>query len=73
MILASSKLVSNSQMMAGFLTVMSSLKIMSESSLYYEGKMVYRFDHRFGDYRDRQEGRVDSVLHALPIEAQGPR
>ena len=34
----------------------------------YEGKMVYHFDHRFGDYRDRQEGRVDSVLPRTPIE-----
>jgi len=28
----------------------------------YEGKMIYHFDHRFGDYRNRQEGRIDSVL-----------
>jgi N-6 DNA Methylase len=28
----------------------------------YEGKMIYHFDHRFGDYRYREKGRVDSVL-----------
>ncbi len=28
----------------------------------YEGKMIYHFDHRFGDYRNRAEDRVDSVL-----------
>jgi hypothetical protein len=28
----------------------------------YEGKMIYHFDHRFGDYRERAADRVDSVL-----------
>ena len=28
----------------------------------YEGKMVYHYDHRFGDYRNRGANRVDSVL-----------
>jgi hypothetical protein len=28
----------------------------------YEAKLVYLFDHRFGDYRNRPKGRVDSVL-----------
>jgi Eco57I restriction-modification methylase len=28
----------------------------------YEGKMVYHYDHRFGDYRDREEGTIDHVL-----------
>jgi hypothetical protein len=28
----------------------------------YEGKMIYHFDHRFGDYRDRSQDRIDSVL-----------
>lgn len=28
----------------------------------YEGKMIYHYDHRFGDYRERASDRVDSVL-----------
>ncbi|MUN36466.1 Eco57I restriction-modification methylase domain-containing protein [Actinomadura litoris] len=28
----------------------------------YEGKMVYHYDHRFGDYRERGAERIDSVL-----------
>jgi hypothetical protein len=28
----------------------------------YEGKMVFHFDHRFGDYSQRQADRVDAVL-----------
>ena len=39
----------------------------------YEGKMVYHFDHRFGDYRSRQEGRIDSVLPRTTVESKsGP-
>jgi hypothetical protein len=34
----------------------------------YEGKMFYLFDHRYGDFRQRQEGRVDSVLPRVPIQ-----
>jgi hypothetical protein len=37
----------------------------------YEGKMIYHFDHRFGDYRNRQEGRVDSVLPRTSGESKG--
>jgi N-6 DNA Methylase len=34
----------------------------------YEGKMIYHFDHRFGDYRHRQDGRIDTVLPRTPEE-----
>jgi hypothetical protein len=34
----------------------------------YEGKMVYHFDHRFGDYRDRHVDRVDAVLPRTTLE-----
>ena len=36
----------------------------------YEGKMIYHFDHRFGDYRDRDQHRVDSVLPRAPDAAK---
>jgi hypothetical protein len=36
----------------------------------YEGKMVYLFDHRFGDFRDRAKDRVDSVLPRTPDSAK---
>jgi hypothetical protein len=28
----------------------------------YEAKMIYLFDHRYGDFRERAQGRIDSVL-----------
>jgi hypothetical protein len=36
----------------------------------YEGKMIYHFDHRFGDYRNREIHRVDSVLPRTPDSAK---
>jgi hypothetical protein len=36
----------------------------------YEGKMIYHFDHRFGDYRYRDKDRVDSVLPRTPNSAK---
>ncbi|HEX6509967.1 MAG TPA: SAM-dependent DNA methyltransferase, partial [Chloroflexota bacterium] len=39
----------------------------------YEGKMIYHFDHRFGDYRNREEGRVDAVLpRTTPQQKKNP-
>jgi hypothetical protein len=34
----------------------------------FEAKMVHHFDHRFGDYADRQEGSEDSQLPDVPLE-----
>jgi hypothetical protein len=31
----------------------------------YEAKLIYYFDHRYGDYRNRPAGRIDSVLPRL--------
>ena len=39
----------------------------------YEGKMIYHFDHRFGDYRYREQGRVDSVLPRTQDSAKSIR
>jgi hypothetical protein len=36
----------------------------------YEGKMIYHYDHRFGDYRARAAERVDSVLPRTPDAAK---
>ncbi|TDB80278.1 Eco57I restriction-modification methylase domain-containing protein [Micromonospora sp. KC721] len=37
----------------------------------YEGKMFYQFDHRYGDYRDRDSARVDYVLPRTTDEQRG--
>jgi hypothetical protein len=39
----------------------------------YEGKMIYHFDHRYGDFRQRGESRVDSVLPRVPLSDPIPR
>jgi hypothetical protein len=36
----------------------------------YEAKMIYQFDHRYGDYRNRPESRVGNVLPRIPDSAK---
>ena len=36
----------------------------------HEGKMIYHYDHRFADYRNREQDRVDSVLPRTPTESK---